>query len=99
MTQSNEPEQPRPASGWSYMRKHAVVMGLTFLALSAFALFAGWAFFATKNMGNGWADLAPIWPYVAGAVVIVAGLTAFFMWLAFYSANHRYDERIGRDDV
>ena len=81
------------------MRNPIVVVGLGIVGLAAFSLFAGWAFFATQHMGQGWRDLTPIWPYVAGATIVVGGLTAFFMWLAFYSANHRYDERIGRDDV
>ena len=81
------------------MRNPIVVVGLGIVALAGFSLFAGWAFFATQHMGEGWGDLAPIWPYVAGAAAIVAALTAFFMWLAFYSANHRYDERAGRDDL
>ena len=80
------------------MRNPILGVGLGILFLAGFSLFAGWAFFATQHMGQGWSDLAPIWPYVAGAVVVVGGLTAFFMWLAFYSANHRYDERVGRDD-
>ncbi len=74
------------------MRKHAVVLGLTFLGLSAFAVFAGWAFFAGSRIGGGWRSLGPIWPYVVGGVLCVAGLAIFLMWLAFYSANHGYDE-------
>jgi len=99
MTQPDEPELPGSAAGWSYMRKHAVVLGLSFLGLAGFALFAGWAFFATKNMGKGWSDLAPIWPYVVGGVAVTAILAGFLMWLAFYSANHGYDDRIDPDDV
>ena len=99
MTRSDETEQGQPGRGWSYMRKHAVVMGLSFLALAGFALFAGWAFFATKNMGQGWKDLAPIWPYVVGGVAVTAILAGFLMWLAFYSANHGYDDRIDTDDL
>jgi sterol desaturase/sphingolipid hydroxylase (fatty acid hydroxylase superfamily) len=94
------PEQPPPASSWlSAMRKHAVVLALSFVGLAGFALFTGWAFYATKNMGNGWADLAPIWPYVVGGVAITAILAGFLMWLAFYSANHGYDDRIDSDDL
>ena len=92
-----EHRPPRP--GWAFMRKHAVVMGLSFLALAGFALFAGWAFFATKDMGAGWRDLAPIWPYVLGGVAVTAILAGFLMWLAFYSANHGYDDRIDPDDL
>ncbi|MFL5296193.1 MAG: hypothetical protein ACJ798_07400 [Phenylobacterium sp.] len=80
------------------MRKHALVVGLSLLALAGFAVFAGWAFFATSRMGSGWDDLGPIWPYVAGGVVVTAALTGFLMWLAFYSANHGYDDRIDEDD-
>jgi hypothetical protein len=74
------------------MRKHLVVVGLAFLALAAFAVFAGWAFFEGSQVGGGWRSLGPIWPYVAGGVLIVAALAGFLMWLAFYSANHGYDE-------
>jgi len=81
------------------MRNPIIAVGLGILALAGFSLLAGWAFFATQHLGEGWRDLAPIWPYVVGAVVIVAAMTAFFMWLAFYSANHRYDDRAGRDDL
>jgi 4-hydroxybenzoate polyprenyltransferase len=80
------------------MRKHALVLGLTFLGLALFALFAGWAFFAGSRLSGGWGSLGPIWPYVLAGVVVVAALTAFFMWLAFYSANHGYDDRIDRDE-
>jgi hypothetical protein len=76
------------------MRKHATVLGLTFLALAVFAVFAGWAFFAGSRVGGGWRSLGPIWPYVAGGCVIVAALAGVLVWLAFYSANHGYDDRI-----
>lgn len=79
------------------MRKHAVVLGLAFLGLAAFAVFAGWAFFAASAIGGGWASLGPIWPYVVGGVVVVAALAGFLMWLAFYSANHGYDDRMDED--
>ena len=99
MSDKPHPEQPPAGGGWSYMRRHAIVLGLSFVALAGFALFAGWAFFATKNMGTGWRDLAPIWPYVAGGVAATAILAGFLMWLAFYSANHGYDDRIDTDDL
>jgi hypothetical protein len=81
------------------MRGHAIVMGLSFLGLAGFALFTGWAFYATKDLGKGWRDLLPIWPYVVGGVAATAILAGFFMWLAFYSANHGYDDRIDPDDL
>ena len=74
------------------MRKHAVVLGLTFLGLAGFAVFAGWAVFASSHIGGGWRTLGPVWPYVAGGAVTVAILAVVLMWLAFYSANHGYDE-------
>lgn len=76
------------------MRKHVVVISLALLALAAFAVFAGWAFFEGSKIGGGWRSLGPIWPYVVGGVLVVAALTAFLMGLAFYSANHGFDERI-----
>jgi hypothetical protein len=81
------------------MGKQVLVVGLGFLALAGFALFVGWAFFATSHMGKGWADLGPIWPYVVAGVAVTGGLAGFLMWLAFYSANHGYDDRIDADDL
>jgi hypothetical protein len=80
------------------MRKHAVVLGLTFIGFAAFAVFAGWAFFEGSRIGGGWRTLGPIWPYVAGGVLVVGALTGVLMRLAFYSANHGYDDRIDSDD-
>ena len=37
--------------------------------------------------------------YVVGGVVVTAALAGFLMWLAFYSANHGYDDRIDQDDL
>ena len=80
------------------MRKHAVVLGVTFTVLAAFAVFAGWAFFEGSQLGGGWRSLGPIWPYVAGGVVVVAALAGVLMWLAFYSANQGYDDRFDPED-
>jgi 4-hydroxybenzoate polyprenyltransferase len=74
------------------MRKHIVVLGVAIVGLAAFAVFAGWAFVEGSQLGGGWRSLGPIWPYVVGGVLIVAALAGFLMWLAFYSANHGYDE-------
>jgi hypothetical protein len=82
----------RLAIGLAAMRKHAIVLGLAFAGLAAFAVFAGWAFFASSKLGGGWRSLGPIWPYVLGGVLVTGALTGFLMWLAFYSANHGYDE-------
>jgi hypothetical protein len=76
------------------MRRHAIVLGLTFAGLAAFALIAGWAFFAGSNLGGGWRGLGPVWPFVLGAGVVLAALAGVLTWLAFYSANHGYDDRI-----
>jgi hypothetical protein len=71
---------------------------MIFLGLAAFAVFAGWAFFAASRLDGGWGSLGPIWPFVAGGVVMVGALTGGLMWLAFYSANNGYDDRIEPDD-
>ena len=47
--------------------------------------------------GGGWRSLGPIWPYVLGGSLVVGALTGVFMWLAFYSANHGYDDGYDRD--
>jgi H+/Cl- antiporter ClcA len=75
------------------MRKHAALLVLTFLVLAAFAGYASWAVVHTAQLGGGWRDLLPIWPYVAGGAVGVALLTGLLMWLAFHSANRGYDDR------
>jgi hypothetical protein len=75
------------------MGKHAAMLGLAFAGLAVFALFLGWAFYQASVTGDGWRSLGPIWPYVLGGVIMVGALTGFFMWLAFYSARHGYDDR------
>jgi hypothetical protein len=79
------------------MGKHLVVLGLAFAGLAAFAVFAGWAFFEVARLTPGGWNLGPIWPYAVGGVLVVGALTGFFMWLAFYSANHGYDDRVDND--
>jgi hypothetical protein len=77
------------------MRKHVVILSLTFAGLAGFAVFAGWAFF--QGAGGGWRSLGPIWPYVLGGCLVVAALAIFLMSLAFYSANQGYDDRVDHD--
>lgn len=74
------------------MRRHVIVIGLSFVGLAAFALFAGWAFYQGSHIGGGWNALRPIWPFVLGGVLMTGGLAAFFMWLMFYSARHGWDD-------
>ena len=76
------------------MRKHALLFATAFLILAGFSLFTGWAAFAVGRMGGGWKGLLPIWPYVLGGVVATGGLAGALMWLAFYSANHGYDDGV-----
>src|SRR3954468_19428294 len=90
-------EQPKSAADWFGMRKHAVLFGLTFLGLAVFSAFAGWAFYATWQMGGGWRSFQPILPFVLGGGVVTALLAAGLLWLAFYSANHGYDDRSEED--
>jgi hypothetical protein len=80
------------------MRKHAVLFILTFLGLAGFAAFTAWAVFATAKMGGGWKSLLPIWPYVVGGVAATGALAGVLMWLAFYSANQGYDDRVENHD-
>ena len=81
------------------MRKHAVVLGLTFLALAAFSVFAGWTFFSGSRLADGWRTLGPKWPYVVGGMAVLAALTVVLLWLAFYSARHRYDDGVDSEDA
>jgi hypothetical protein len=81
------------------MRKHAGLLIVTLLGLSGFAAFVVWAFLATSHTGGGWGSLLRIWPYVLGGVIATGALTGLLMWLAFYSANHGYDDGINSDDL
>lgn len=74
------------------MRKHAIVLGLTFLALAAFAVFAGWTFFSSSRLSAGWRSLGPLWPYVVGGLVVALALACVLFWLAFYVARHRFED-------
>jgi hypothetical protein len=76
------------------MQRHLVVLGLTFLGLAGFSLLAGWAFFSSSGVTNGLRTLGVIWPYLLGGGAITGAFAALFMWLAFYSANHGYDDRV-----
>jgi hypothetical protein len=80
------------------MRRNAVFLILTFVGLAVFAAFAAWAFMVTSKLDGGWQSLLPVWPYVLGGLIMVAALTGGLMWLAFYSANHGYDDRIDSGD-
>ena len=80
------------------MRRNAVFLGLTFIGLALFGAFAAWAFVAPSKIDGGWRSLLPVWPYVLGGLVTVAALTGGLMWLAFYSANHGYDDRFDPED-
>ncbi len=76
------------------MNRHLLVLGLTFLALAGFSLLAGWAFFSDTGVSDGLRTLGAVWPYLAGAGAVTAAFAGLFMWLAFYSANHGYDDRV-----
>jgi hypothetical protein len=92
------PEGSAGSSILSGLRRHAVLLVLTFLGLAGFAAFVVWAFLATAHTGGGWASLLPIWPYVLGGVIVTGALTGVLMWLAFYSSRHGYDDRAGSEE-
>ncbi len=77
------------------MRRHAAVLGLTFLGLAGFAILAGWAFFAASQQVDGGRSLGPLWPYLLGGVAILAALVGLLVWLGFYSVRHGHEERDG----
>jgi hypothetical protein len=74
------------------------VMGLGLAAAVGFLGFLGWAVWASSKQGSGWRGLIPIWPYVLGGVLVVGALTGGLMFLAFYSADHGYDEPLEPKD-
>jgi protein-S-isoprenylcysteine O-methyltransferase Ste14 len=82
----------------SGMGRRIAGIGLGFLALAALAGLGGWLFFgAATPTPAGW-SLGPVWLYVAGVVFLVGVIAAFFMWLTFYSADHGFDDRAGKDE-
>jgi hypothetical protein len=76
------------------MRKNAPVLILTALGLAGFGLFAVNAFREGAHLGGGWSNLGPIWPYVAGGILVVAALAGGLMWLAFYSSRRGHDDGV-----
>ena len=87
-------ERSRGPGLWESMRKHALLFAVAFLIVAGFSVFTGWAAFAMSRMDTGWKSLLPIWPYVLGGVIATGGLAGALMWLAFYSANHGYDDHV-----
>jgi hypothetical protein len=79
------------------MRKHAAI-ALPMACLAIIAACAGWAFYRGAKLGDGWAGVLQVWPYLAVGVLTVVVVMALFLWLAFYSDRHGYDERAGRDE-
>lgn len=78
------------------MHKRAAV-GLPVACLAIIAAYAGWAAYKGSKIGGGWAGLAQAWPYLLAGVLTVSAVMILFIWLAFYSDRHGYDDRAGRD--
>ena len=77
--------------------RRVVVASLVFVAVAAFAASFGWAFHAGSKIGLGWAGLTRALPFLLAGVVTVEALIGAFVWLAFYSERHGYDDRAGID--
>jgi hypothetical protein len=80
------------------MQRNLLVLGLTFLGLAGFSVLAGWAFFSGSRLHDGLRTLGAVWPYLAGGALVTGAFAALFMWLAFYSANYGYDDRVDLED-
>jgi len=70
-----------------------LVIGLAFLALAGFAVVLGWIFYKVSTPDGGVRTLGPLWPYLAAAPLIVAGLAGFMVWLAVYATRHGHEDR------
>ena len=75
------------------MDKHAVVLGLAFLGLGAFALVAGWSLYEITHVHDVGPTLGPVLLYAVGWGLAGAALVAFLLWLAFYAAGHDVEDR------
>lgn len=80
------------------MRGNLILLTAAGVFLLVFAAFTAWATLALGRIGTGWRGLIPIWPYVAGGVAVTAALAGGLMWLAFFSANHGYDDGVENHD-
>jgi len=88
---------PTVAGRAGFVRRNAPVLIPTFIGLALFAAFAVWAFHEGESLGGGWGSLRSVWPYVIGGVLAVAALAGGLMWLAFFSADRGYDDRMDTD--
>jgi hypothetical protein len=79
------------------MLKRVFTLSLPFLGLALFSGWAGWAFFASAGLNGGLRTLSVIWPYLMLGGLLTAAAAGLYMWLAFYSANHGYDDRQNND--
>jgi hypothetical protein len=75
------------------MRRHAVIIGLAFLAMAGFALLLGWVFYKASTPVAGARTLGPLWPYLLGGALIGAALVGFLTWLAAYATLHHQEDR------
>ena len=78
------------------MRKYTS-LGLPVACFVAIALFATWVFYRGSKLGGGWTSLFQVWPYLLAGVLTFAAVLGLFVWLAFYSDRHGYDERAGQN--
>jgi len=73
------------------MGKHVLVLGLAFAVLAAFAVAAGWIFFAASEpTPSGW-SLGRLEPYILGGGALLIALVGFVAWLAHYRYTHPDD--------
>jgi hypothetical protein len=69
------------------MRRHLPLI-ITVASLAALGAALAWLLVA----GDAFENLGPVLPWMVGGAVVVAGLTAALMWLAFFSSRRGYDE-------
>jgi hypothetical protein len=77
--------------------RQVLVLVLLFVAVATVAAWLTWAFQAGARIGLGWTGLRSALPYLLAGVATVEVVIVAFVWLAFYSQRHGYDDRAGMD--
>ena len=82
------------------MVRKLIPIAVTVVILAGLAGLVGWMFATSEHLSGSWeASLKPIWIVALAGTIVTGALAGGFMWLAFYSSRHGYDERVYDHDA